>query len=222
MLSHETDGAVLFCQDSFEVVISAFESTMEASGYTDEDPADVDVSIFCTDGGTCIALAGKKDFTLALGRALGRRLRREVRVLTASVIERSDDRFDCAVDDLTVRVDGSTTVGRWGVDLVSEHGDNWDDLCDGKVYFALSGLLTAAVEAVLPDAGEERRLLLHSPPSFGSPRLDDLVMRARLAERAELTRIGGRACVRLTSAGTTVTSFVDDAEAETLRGALGQ
>ena len=221
MLSHATDGAVLFCDMSFESVITIFESVMGASGYTDDDPADVEVSLHRGDGGACIALAGTKDFAIAIGRALSRRLERSLRVFTASAIERGDD-FVCAVDDVTIGVDGSTSPGRWAGDVVSEYGDNWGNLCDGKFYYAVSGVLAHAIGTVLPDAGEEQSLLLHSPWSLGSPRLDELVLRARLAERAELTEVGGRECIRIRSAGSTVTSFVDPDEAEALRGALGK
>jgi hypothetical protein len=159
-----------------------------------------------------------KSFAVGFGKKLAQRLGAKVRVCTMALVERAKD-FECVVDDLTLApTGGASTVGRWGTDVTSEHGDNWDEICDGKSYFAVSALMRMAAATMLDAECDDReRFVLRAPPSLGSARLDALAREARLADRAQLTELAGRACVRITNEGTTLTSFLDHAERDALR-----
>lgn len=212
------DGAVLYSDVPATKLLAALESTVAALGYSHvADDADVAVWIWtCVErpqAGVGVGLP--KSLALGLARKLARLLERPVRVFTASLVLRRAS-YDCLVDDVTVRTDGTSNVGRWGTDICREYGQNWDDVCDGKPYFAVSALLENAIESVLPNAVRTPHGL-RAPPSLGSARLDAIATQIRFADRAELTSMVGRPCVRVSNDGTTATSFLDPAEAEALR-----
>lgn len=211
-------GAVLYSDVPAAKLLAAFESTVAALGYRPvADDGDVAVRTWTSaeraQAGVAVGLP--KSLALGLARKLARLLGSPVRVFTASLVFRGSS-YDCLVDDLTVRTDGASSVGRWGTDMTGEYGQNWDDVCDGKPYFAVSALLEDAVESVLP-RGVQARHGLRAPPSLGSARLDAIATQIRFADRAALTTMAGRLCVRVSNDGTTATSFLDPAEAEALR-----
>jgi hypothetical protein len=218
------EGAVLFCEGSPKTIAEAFDAVMDEVGYTRAADA-TDLELHVTYGSRAVAFSGAlpKTFALALARRLARRLRLPVRVLTARLIEANPPRDDieCDVDDLKVMPDGASKPGRWADDTVQEYGADWSQICDGKAYFAVSSLLEDARDTVLPGGDAQAPMHLRAPATLGSPRLDEIAKQLRLADKATLANIGGRACVRITAAGTTVTSFLEPSEADALREALG-
>jgi hypothetical protein len=218
------EGAVLCCEASPNAIAEAFDAVVGELGYTrSADKADLDVTVVADERAMAFVGELRKTLALALARRLARRLRLRVRVLTARLIERegSDDEIECAVDDVTVLPDGASKLGgSWAEDTNEAYGADWGLICDGKAYFAVYALLENAREAVLPRGKTGPSLHLRAPASLGSARLDELANQVRLADRATMGNVGGRACIRITMAGATVTSFVDPQEAEALRRAL--
>jgi hypothetical protein len=222
-LSHATDGAAIVCDAGLDAIVEAFDRAVTSLGYTDDDPADVEVITFDDARGGCVAFATSRDLALAIGQRLARRLGHEVRVLTASVREAHDrgcDGFACKADDVTIGVNGSMRPGPWAAHVTGQWADNWGAICDGKMYFAVPALLEDAIQTARAGATPRGSLLFRSPPSLGSSRLDDLAMKARASDRAVLSSVDGRDCIRITSAGTTITSFLEPEEARALQGAL--
>lgn len=216
------EGALIVCEGPPKTVATAFEAVVSEVGYARSDDA-ADLVLSSSVGERGVAFGGEltKTLAVALARRLARRARLAVRVLTARVVEGSGDAFECEVDDLTVRPDGTSRPGRWAADTVEEYGDDWGQICDGKAYFAVEALLDDARASALP-LGEVQPLVhLRAPPSLGSSRLDALAKQVRLADQAALTSVAGRRCLRITTAGTTVTSFLEAPEADALRAALG-
>jgi len=218
--SPATEGAVFACDGARDALAAAFASVVTGLGFADAAPADVEAPTFEGEQGACVAFLVPKDVALALGRRLARHLAKPVRVFTMSVKERGAGDFDCSVEDVTVAVDGSARVGPWARDFESEWGGHLSDLCDGKSYFALRSILDEAIATALGTPVARGSMRFRSPRSLGSPRLDAIALKARSAERVQLANLGGRDCIRFTSAGTTVTSFLDADEARALRGAL--
>jgi len=215
------EGVALFCDRPASSVASAFDAITHELGYArTEDPRGVEVVVAAGLGGVGIRIPGTKSFGLALGRRLARKLARPVRVFSTRVVGEGSD-FECVLDDLRVAVDGSTTQGPWAAETTSQYDGHWSDASDGKAYFAVSVLLGAAIADLLGEEMTERRHRLLPPPSLGAPRLDQIAEQARLGERVQLSLVAGRACVRITNAGATVTSFVSEGEATILREALG-
>jgi len=205
-------GAVLHGEVPAIALIAAFEATTAELGYARiEGNSDIEVRIWTSGDRACVGVSIAKSLALGLGKKLAVRLMAPVRVFTASLVERAGS-YDCLLDDLTFRRDGTSSVGRWGADLTEKYGQNWDDVCDGKSYFAVSALLEVAVESVLREAARET-YALRAPPSLGHARLDAIASQIRLADRVEHTKMAGRECVRITNAGTTVTSFLEPGDA---------
>jgi hypothetical protein len=92
---------------------------------------------------------------------------------------------------------------------------------DGAVYFAVSALVDDARETVLPDGVRVGSIHFAAPASLGSRRLDEIARQVRFADRAQVTAMAGRDCIRITSVGATITSFVEPDELTILRTALG-
>nr|MBA2541191.1 hypothetical protein [Deltaproteobacteria bacterium] len=62
-----------------------------------------------------------------------------------------------------------------------------------------------------------------APPSLGDRRLDELALRIRMASRAQLTTVDGRACVRVTTVDNAATmSFLTPDELVLLKSAVGK
>jgi hypothetical protein len=218
------EGAVLFCEGSPPAIAAAFDSVAGEIGYTrSTTPADLDIDVVASERGVAFSGELPKTFALALARKLARRLRQRVRVLTARLVtaDNQGNEIECDVDDLTVTPEGASKPGRWAEDAIQEYGADWGQICDGKPYFAVSSLLEHARDTVLAGGEAQASMHLRAPPSLGSSRLDDIAKQVRLADRATLANVGGRACVRITTAGTTVTSFFEPADAEALLRAIG-
>jgi hypothetical protein len=211
-------GAALFCDAHAATFLAAFEAITRELGYARiEGATGVDVRIWTSGDRACVGVGLAKSLALGLARKLAVRLGKPVRAFTATVATRGEG-YDCLVDDLTLRPDGTSSVGRWGTDVTAEFGQNWDDVCDGKRYFAVSALLAMAVESVLPSEADtrEERYVLSEPASLGHARLDAIASQLRFAERVEHTKLAGRECLRIASGGTTVTSFLEPGDAATL------
>jgi hypothetical protein len=220
MLPDVTAGAVMFAEVSRDALFEAFEDVIVALGYTYGEHPDFEVPTYEAGGGACFAFGGEAGFARALAQRVAKRLGREVRVFTAAFVERGQE-FECALGDLRVGHDGTVQNGRWADDLAAQCDGDWGSLCDGKPYFAVSACLDDAVATALQDGNKKGgSLFFRSPPSLGSARLDDLAKRARLAERVQITQMGGRDCIRITSEGSTQTSFLDATEAAALREIL--
>jgi hypothetical protein len=162
-----------------------------------------------------------KALALALGRRMARALSRSVRVFTVRAVLDGED-LDCLLDDVLLGKDGSARQGRWGTDLTAEHEDAWMNVCDGKPHYAASILTQDAAAEMLGEENDQRdqEWWLAPPPSLGSQRLDEIAKQARLAEKTIITVVAGRDCVRMSDAGTTVTSFVSKDDVARLREAL--
>lgn len=214
-------GAVLFCEQP-TVDIGPFVQTAIAEiGYAPSDEkAEMELTFFASPQGMCLRIEASKALALALARKVALRIKKTVRVCTASALQ-PDKSCECAVDDLLVRADGSSKQGSWGTEMDAEFGDSWSSVCDDKPYFAVRCVLDLAVPLAAPDAIEKGTVHFAAPRALGNARLDDIAQQVRLAARAQLSVVGGRQCVRITSDGTTVTSFVDATEAAALRNALG-
>ncbi len=213
-------GAVLHSEVPAATLVTAFETITSDLGYERlEGGGDIEVRIWTAAEHACVGVGLPKSLALGLARKLAVRLGKPVRVFTASLVEPAGGGFDCLVDDLTLQKDGTSSVGRWGTDMTHEFGANWDDVCDGKSYFAVSALVQYAVDSVLPGATRETHGL-RAPASLGNARLDAIASQIRFAERAELTVMAGRPCARITNAGATATSFLDPAEVEALRAVV--
>jgi hypothetical protein len=218
------EGAVLFCEGSPEAIAEALDHVARDVGYT-RATGSADLELDAMAGERALAFSGAlpKTFALALARRLAQRLRSPVRVLTARLIEAKPGRdvIDCDVDDLKVMPDGTSKPGRWAEDAIASYGTDWGQLCDGKAYFAVSSLLEDARETVLPQGEARPAIRFAAPASLGSTRLDEIARQVRLADRATLSEVGGRVCLRVTTGGTTVTSFLAPPEVATLRNAIG-
>lgn len=215
------DGAVLFCEQPKVDIGPSVQTAIAEIGYAPSDEkAEMELTFFVSPQGMCLRIEGSKALALALARKVALRIKKTIRVCTASALQ-PDKSCECAVDDLLVRADGSSQQGTWGTEIVGEFGENWSDVCDDKPYFAVTGVLDLAIPLAAPDAVERRTVHFAAPRSLGNARLDDIALQVRLATRAQLSVVGGRQCVRITSDGTTVTSFVDATEAAALRNALG-
>jgi hypothetical protein len=224
-------GAAFYSEVPAGTLVAAFEAMTVLLGYARiEGSTGIEVRIWTTSEGACVRIRIAKSLALGVARKLAAGLGKPVRVFTASLVDDARPRdcqadaapgYDCLVDDLTFQKDGTSSVGRWGTDMVAEHGTDWDEVCDGKSYYAVNSLLTMAVESVLPHA-MQRTYVLHAPPSLGHARLDVIASQIRLADRVELAKMAGRECVRITTVGTTVTSFLEpgDAVALTAGGVL--
>ena len=215
------DGAIMFQDRPESSVAAAFDGTLVALGHSVSKTAtDLEVQIRSSPRGTCFRVEVPKAFALSWARVLARATGRAVRVFTASVLD-GDDGFDCALDDLLVATDGTTREGAWAADMTREYGEDWGQICDGKPQLAVAALLDNAAETVIGGGAAMRAFYISRSPSLGTPRLDEIAKQARLADRAQLTTVMGRECVRITSAGATVTSFVTKDETEALVRALG-
>jgi hypothetical protein len=197
--------------------LAAFEAITRELGYARlEGATGIDVRIWTSADRACVGVGLAKSLALGFARKLAVRLGKPVRAVTATVAPRGES-YDCLVDDLTLRADGTSRVGRWGTDVTAEFGQNWDEVCDGKRYFAVSALLTMAVESVLSETDtRQESYVLSEPPTLGHARLDAIASQLRFAERVEHTRLAGRECLRIASGGTTVTSFLEPGDAATL------
>jgi hypothetical protein len=211
-------GALLYSEALAATFLAAFEAITRELGYARlEGATGIDVRIWTSVDRACVGVGLAKSLALGFARMLAVRLGKPVRAFTATVAPRGEG-YDCLVDDLTLRPDGTSSMGRWGTDVTAEFGQNWDDVCDGKRSVAVSALLAMAVESVLPSEGDTREetYVLCEPPSLGSPRLDAIATQLRFAERVEHTKLAARECVRIASGGTTVTSFLEPGDAAIL------
>jgi hypothetical protein len=211
-------GAVLSSEAPAAAFLAAFEAITRELRYARlEGATGIDVRIWTSADRACVGVGLAKSLALGFARKLAVRLGKPVRAFTATVTRRGEG-YDCLVDDLTLRADGTSNVGRWGTDVTVEFGQNWDDVCDGKPYFAVSALLAMAVESVMSSEADTRQesYVLCEPPSLGHARLDAIASQLRFAERVEHTKLAGRECLRIASGGTTVTSFLEPGDAATL------
>lgn len=218
------EAIALFVDRSEAVVLTAWEATARELGYAKSGgPSDVEVTICTSERGTCLRLDLTKSLGIALARRMTRKTARPVRVFSVRVDAKDDEGdFTCVLDDVTVGVDGAQRQGRWATDVTAAHDDDWSQIADGKAYFAATVLLADAMELVLGEEQDESTLHFAEPESLGVPRLDTIAHQARIAERAQLTAVAGRPCVRIMNTGATTTSFVSAGEAELLRSALGE
>ncbi|MFO0684694.1 MAG: hypothetical protein U0234_21740 [Sandaracinus sp.] len=217
------EAIALFVDRSEAVVLAAWESTARELGYAKaRGPSDVEVTVVTSERGTCLRLDLTKSLGIALARRMTRKAARPVRLFSVRVDAKDEEEFECVLDDVTVAVDGSQRQGRWASDVTAAHDDDWSQIADGKSYFAATVLLADAMELVLGEEQDESTLHFSEPESLGVPRLDTIAHQARIAERAQLTAVAGRPCVRIMNTGATTTSFVSAGEAELLRSALGE
>lgn len=222
---NDDEGAVLSCEGSPAAIEAAFDAVFAEVGYARSvTAAEVDVSV--ATGERVVAFSSaelKKTMALAVARRIAHRLKTSVRVFTVRLVDDGErsKKIDCELDEVVVRPDGSSKPGRWGEDTTAMYGSDWGQVCDGKAYFAVSSLLDDARETALPDVDATKLLHFRAPPSLGSPRLDELAKQARLADKAAFANVAGRACIRITTGGATVTSFLEPLEADALREALG-
>ena len=217
------EGAMLVCEGSPKTLATALDAVVREVGCTrSNEAADLVLSVYEAERGVAFTGELTKTFAVAFARRLAREGHVHVRVLTARVVEGRGDAFECEVDDLTVRPDGTSKPGRWAQDTIDEYGADWSQICDGKSYVAVRALLDDARESALPGSEVQPPVHLRMPPSLGSARLDAIAQQVRLADRTALTKVGDRTCLRITTAGSTVTSFLEATEVEAIREGLGR
>ncbi len=216
------DGAVWFCRGATTTIGAAFASVIGELGYVrTQAAADLEIAIAAGPRAMCFSGPMTAAPALAVGKRLAARLAAPVRVMTAHLIEGKDASFSCDVRDVTVTAAGAANPGTWAEALERDHVHSWDDVCDGKAYFAVSSLVRDARDTVLPDGVLGDSIHFAAPTSLGSMRLDEIARQVRFADRTQLATMDGRACIRITSVGTTITSFVEPGELAILRTALG-
>lgn len=215
------DGAVFFSRGTTTTIETALTAVLSGLGYT-RTRAESDLEIATTTGlrAMCFTAELTAAHALAFAKRFASKLAAPVRVMTAHLIMGKNDSFSCDVRDLTVTAAGAANPGPWAEALEREYVHRWDDVCDGKAYFAVSALMTNARETALPDGAHGGSMWFAAPSSLGSARLDEIARQVRFAERARFTEMGGRDAIQITSAGATITSFVEPRELELLRTAL--
>ena len=214
--------------------VTAFDEVLAELGFTpaapqkltrwpreEEQRRELEVSHFAPERGGWACIGTSAAMARAIATRLAARLKLPVQVFTATA--RFDDRtLQCTVEDRLVRADGTSAIGSFARDLEDSVGGNWKELCDHKSYAAMTALLDAAIDAWVPSPFERRDAMWSPPPSLGDRRLDELALRIRVATRAQLTTMDGRACVRVTMAdGATTTSFLTPDELARLQPAVG-
>jgi hypothetical protein len=152
---------------------------------------------------------------------LAARLKTALQIFEATA--RFDDRsLECTIEDRMIRPDGTSALGGFSRELEASVGGKWKDLCDAKPYFAIGALIDAAIESWIPMPFEKRAVAWSPPPSLGDRRLDELALRIRMAVRAQLTTVDGRACVRVTTLDNSTTmSFLTPEELVLIESAVG-
>ncbi len=218
------EGAVVSCEGSPETIAAALGAVMRELGCSpSSDTADIDIEVMAHDGKVTFSGELTKSFAAGIARRLARTLRGPVRLVTARLVEKAagNESIECELGDVTVSPDGSQSPGRWAEDTTDTYGADWGQICDGKAYAAVRALLDEARHAVLPHGEAWSSLRFRAPASLGSARLDEIARQVRFADRAVLATMAGRRCVRVTTVGTTTTSFVEEPEADALRRALG-
>jgi len=221
-------GALLYFDRGARDGLELFGETMTRLGYA-ASPQRSDLEVLTVSGklGSCVRVDGlDASLAFALARRVASGIKKPVRALTVTVVEsgKSEEDFDCIVDDQELDVKGARRRGAWADDTTAEYGSDWGQLCDAKPYALVDSLLTMGAAELLGEDVELRFAPhghLRSPAAIGAPRLDEIAKRVRVAERAQMTVVAGRPCVRVTDTGSTVTSFIDAKDVETLRAALG-
>lgn len=217
-------GAVFFAARSEAELVGAFHEATATLGYevADEWSPDTLATRIVTSHAAqaaCLLVELPKLDAMALGHALAKRLEGDVRVFTATVLEAANRSFECLVDDVVVSADGTSKSGSWAADLENRVAGAWSEVSDDKAHAAVTALANDAVRLVLPGGTARPGPMLRARPSLGSSRLDAMAARIRGADRVQLTQVGGRDCLRITTADASVLSFVDADDLAALRAA---
>ena len=153
-------GALLYFDRSARGALELFGETMTRLGYAaSAEPSELEVRTAGGKLGSCIRVDGlDASLAFALARRLANGIKKPVRTLTVTVVEsgKSEEDFDCIVDDQELDVKGGRRRGAWADDMTAEYGSDWGQLCVAKPLALVDSLLTMGAAELLGEDVELR------------------------------------------------------------------